>query len=91
MLKQTLPMFPNQSDTYNMYLLCTEIINRFNNNNLLNNNKIKLRVNCILVTTIYNPNRQFQLLVYACRGRWEVRHHITDYVEKKNGGRVNME
>jgi hypothetical protein len=27
-------------------------------------------------------NRQFQLLVYACRGRWEVRYHIADYAEK---------
>jgi hypothetical protein len=27
-------------------------------------------------------NRQFQLLVYACRGRWEVRYHIGDYAEK---------
>jgi hypothetical protein len=37
-------------------------------------------------------NRQFQLLVYACRGRWEVRYHIADYAEKnRNGGRVNTE
>jgi hypothetical protein len=27
-------------------------------------------------------NGQFQLLVYACRGRWEVRYHIADYAEK---------
>ena len=27
-------------------------------------------------------NRQFQLLVHACRGRWEVRYHIADYAEK---------
>jgi hypothetical protein len=27
-------------------------------------------------------SRQFQLLVYACRGRWEVRYHIADYAEK---------
>jgi hypothetical protein len=27
-------------------------------------------------------NRQFQLLVYACRGWWEVRYHIADYPEK---------
>jgi hypothetical protein len=27
-------------------------------------------------------NRQFQLLVYACRGRWEVRYHIADNAEK---------
>jgi hypothetical protein len=27
-------------------------------------------------------NRHFQLLVYACRGRWEVRYHIADYAEK---------
>jgi hypothetical protein len=27
-------------------------------------------------------NRQFQFLVYACRGRWEVRYHIADYAEK---------
>jgi hypothetical protein len=27
-------------------------------------------------------NRQFQLLVYACRGGWEVRYHIADYGEK---------
>jgi hypothetical protein len=25
---------------------------------------------------------QFQLLVYACRGGWEVRYHIADYDEK---------
>jgi hypothetical protein len=31
----------------------------------------------------FNPlYRQFQLLVYACRGRWEVRYHIADYAEK---------
>jgi hypothetical protein len=35
-------------------------------------------------------NRQFQLLVYACREGWEVRYHIADYAEKnENGGRVN--
>jgi hypothetical protein len=28
------------------------------------------------------PNRQFQLLVYACRGRWQVRYHIADNAEK---------
>jgi hypothetical protein len=27
-------------------------------------------------------NRQFQLLVYACTGRWEVRYHIADNAEK---------
>jgi hypothetical protein len=27
-------------------------------------------------------NRQLQLLVYACRGRWEVRYHIADHAEK---------
>ena len=27
-------------------------------------------------------SRQFQLLVYACRGWWEVRYHIADYAEK---------
>jgi hypothetical protein len=27
-------------------------------------------------------NRQFQLLVYACRGWWEVRYHIAEYAEK---------
>jgi hypothetical protein len=27
-------------------------------------------------------NRQFQLLVYASRGRWEVRYHTADYAEK---------
>jgi hypothetical protein len=27
-------------------------------------------------------NWQFQILVYACRGRWEVRYHIGDYAEK---------
>ena len=27
-------------------------------------------------------NRQFQLLVYSCRGRWEVRYHIADNAEK---------
>ena len=27
-------------------------------------------------------NRQFQLLVYARRGGWEVRYHIADYAEK---------
>ena len=27
-------------------------------------------------------NWQFQLLVYACRGRWEVSYHIADYAEK---------
>jgi hypothetical protein len=27
-------------------------------------------------------NRQFQLLVYACMGGWEVRDHTADYVEK---------
>ena len=42
--------------------------------------------------SIYRPflinfaddNRQFQLLVYACRGGggWEVRYHIADYSEK---------
>jgi hypothetical protein len=26
--------------------------------------------------------RQFQLLVYACRGRWEVMYHIADNAEK---------
>jgi hypothetical protein len=32
---------------------------------------------------VLTPNRQiFQLLVYACRGRWEVRYHIADYAEK---------
>ena len=36
-------------------------------------------------------NRQFQLLFYACRGGWEVRYHIADYAEKKNGDRVNTE
>ena len=30
----------------------------------------------------YIYNRQFQLLVCACRGRWEVRYHIADYAEK---------
>jgi hypothetical protein len=29
-----------------------------------------------------DSNRQFQLLVYACRGRWEERYHIADYAEK---------
>ena len=27
-------------------------------------------------------NRQFQLLIYARRGGWEVRYHIADYAEK---------
>jgi hypothetical protein len=27
-------------------------------------------------------NRQFQLLIYVCRGRREVRYHIADYAEK---------
>jgi hypothetical protein len=27
-------------------------------------------------------NRQFQLLIYVCRGWWEVRYHIADYAEK---------
>jgi hypothetical protein len=27
-------------------------------------------------------NRQFQLLVYACRGWWEVRYHSADYADK---------
>jgi hypothetical protein len=27
-------------------------------------------------------NRQFQLLVYACREGWEVRYHNADYAEK---------
>jgi hypothetical protein len=37
-------------------------------------------------------NRQFQLLVYACREGWEVRYHIAYYAEKnKTGGRVNTE
>jgi hypothetical protein len=27
-------------------------------------------------------NRQFQLLVHACRKGWEVRYHIVDYAEK---------
>jgi hypothetical protein len=27
-------------------------------------------------------NRQFQLLVYACREWWEVRYHIADYAEQ---------
>ena len=27
-------------------------------------------------------NRQFQLLVYVCSGRWEVSYHIADYAEK---------
>jgi hypothetical protein len=36
-------------------------------------------------------NRQFQVLVYACREGWEVRYYIADYVEKiKSGDRVNM-
>jgi hypothetical protein len=26
--------------------------------------------------------RQFQLLVYACRGWWEVRYHIANYAGK---------
>ena len=35
-------------------------------------------------------NRQFQLLVYACMGGWEVRDHTADYVEKSiNSSRVN--
>jgi hypothetical protein len=25
---------------------------------------------------------KFKLLVYACRGGWEVRYHIADYAEK---------
>jgi hypothetical protein len=29
----------------------------------------------------FRGNRQFQLLVYACRGRCEVRYHIADYAE----------
>jgi hypothetical protein len=29
-------------------------------------------------------NRQFQLLVYACRGWWEVRYHIADYAKNFN-------
>jgi hypothetical protein len=28
------------------------------------------------------PNRQFQLLVYACRGIVQGRYHIADYAEK---------
>jgi hypothetical protein len=32
------------------------------------------------------------LLVYACKGEWEVRYDIPDYAEKnKNGGCVNTE
>jgi hypothetical protein len=27
-------------------------------------------------------NREFQLLVYVCRGGWEVRYHIADYAEE---------
>ena len=27
-------------------------------------------------------NRQFQLLVYACKGGWEVRYHIAGYADK---------
>jgi hypothetical protein len=52
------------------------------------------RVICFIQNIIPGKgfNRQFQLLVYACRGRWEVRCHIADYAEKnKNGGRVNTE
>jgi hypothetical protein len=40
---------------------------------------IKL-LRCLQRRLLYN--RQFQLLVYACRGRWEVRYHISDYAEK---------
>ena len=31
---------------------------------------------------IHTINRQFQLLISARRGRWEVRYHIADYAEK---------
>jgi hypothetical protein len=31
-----------------------------------------------------NDNRQFQLLINARRGGWEVRYHIADYAEKIN-------
>jgi hypothetical protein len=41
---------------------------------IFNENKLKPKL-----STIY---RQFQLLVYACRGRWEVLYHIADYAEK---------
>ena len=34
------------------------------------------------VRLILASNWQFQLLVYACRGGWEVRNHIADYAEK---------
>jgi hypothetical protein len=30
------------------------------------------------------PNRQFQLLVYACRGWWEVRYHVADLLKNFN-------
>jgi hypothetical protein len=34
------------------------------------------------ISSRLQSNRQFQLLVYACRGQWEVRYHIADYAEK---------
>jgi hypothetical protein len=40
---------------------------------------------CAGITSEYMNLRlmpQFQLLVYACRGRWEIRYHIADYVKK---------
>jgi hypothetical protein len=46
------------------------------------------KLNCTMLKDIFVlrnyflPNRQFQLLVYACRGRWEVRYHIADNAEK---------
>jgi hypothetical protein len=44
---------------------------------------LALRVDNILkAENSVTGNRQFQLLVYACRERWEVRYHIADYAEK---------
>ena len=47
----------------------------------------KFNIHCLLNMPIHimirtRVNRQFQLLVYACRGRWEVRYHIADNAEK---------
>ena len=39
----------------------------------------------IVLLKMVSRNKQFQLLVYACRGGWEVRYHIADYAEKPMG------
>jgi hypothetical protein len=60
---------------------------KFNNNRLkrtLNGACLVRACDSILVCLKidFNTNRQFQLLVYACRGGWEVSYHIADYAEK---------